>query len=64
MLIRLRVLLYYSKNESDIASRWVHRESNLMFTLSNNKGQRKNRFAFAFVQCNLKVQSKRAGHWT
>ena len=29
-------------NKSDIASRWAHRESNLMFTLSNDKDQTKN----------------------
>ena len=39
-----RVRLYWCDNESesDIASTWVHRESNLMFTLSSGKDQRKN----------------------
>ena len=39
----VRVHLYWPENESesDIASRWVHRESNLMFTLSSNQNQRK-----------------------
>ena len=32
----------------DIASRWGHKKSNLMFTLSSDKDQRK---IFAFVQC-------------
>ena len=32
---QVRVSLYYS--ESDIASRWVHRESNLIFTLSSDE---------------------------
>ena len=32
-------LLYW--DESDIASRWVQKESNLMFTLSSIKDQRK-----------------------
>ena len=37
----LGVNLYWSESErNDIASRWVHRESNLMFTLSRDKGQR------------------------
>ena len=36
-LVRSR--LYWC--ESDIVSRWVHRESNLMFTLNSNKNQRK-----------------------
>ena len=39
-------------SESDIVSRWIHRESNLMFSLSRDKDQRK-KFAFvlAFAQC-------------
>ena len=36
----LRVSLYCSESESNITSRWVHRESNLMFTLSSDKDQR------------------------
>ena len=48
----LRVCLYCSESESDIASRWVHRESNLMFTLSSNKDQRKKFvFPFTFAEC-------------
>ena len=47
-LVRVRLYWY----ESDIASRWVHRESNLMFTLSSDKDQRKKfAHAFAFAQC-------------
>ena len=34
-------LLYWDESESDIASRWVQKESNLMFTLSSIKDQRK-----------------------
>ena len=44
----LRVSLHWRESESDVASRWVHRQSNLMFTLSNDKDQRKN---FIFAQC-------------
>ena len=44
--------LYWSENESKIASILGHRESNLKFTLITNKDQRK-KFAFelAFAQC-------------
>ena len=42
--IHLKVNLYRSESATDIASRWVHRESNLMFTLISDKDQRKNRF--------------------
>ena len=38
----IRVRLYWSESESDIAYRWVHKESNLMFALSSDKDQRKN----------------------
>ena len=38
--------------ESDIASRWVHKKSNLMFTLSSDKDQSKKfAFVFALAQC-------------
>ena len=37
-----RARLYWCKGESNVASRLVHRESNLMFTLSSDKNQRKN----------------------
>ena len=38
--------------ESDFASRWVHKESNFMFTFSNDKEQRKKfDLTFPFVQC-------------
>ena len=33
----VNVPLYWSESESDVASRLVHRESNLMFTLSSDK---------------------------
>ena len=35
--------LYWHEIESDITSRWVDRESNLMSTLISDKDQRKNR---------------------
>ena len=39
-------------SESDITSRWVHRESNLMFILSSNKDHRKKfTTAFTFGPC-------------
>ena len=43
-----RVRLYWCESKTDIASRWIHRESNLMFTLSSDKDQSKK---FAFPQC-------------
>ena len=43
-LFTLMVHLYWCN--SDVASRWVHRESNLLFTLSSDKDQRKIRFRF------------------
>ena len=36
--------LYWAESESDIASRWLHGESNLMFKLSSEKDQRKIHF--------------------
>ena len=39
----LRIRLHWREIESDITSRWVVRESNLMFTLISDKDQRKNR---------------------
>ena len=48
----VRVYLRLCESEIDITSRLVHRKSNLMFTLSSNKGQRKKfAFALAFVRC-------------
>ena len=44
LLVRVRLYWRESESERDIASRWVHREFNLMFTLNNDKDQRKNRF--------------------
>ena len=45
----VRIRLYWG--ESDITSKWVHRKSNLLFTLSSDKDQRKKiAFAFAFSQ--------------
>ena len=39
-IIVITVCLYCneSERESDVASRWVHMESNCMFTLSSDKG--------------------------
>ena len=34
---RAIVHLYWSESESGIAFRWIHRESNLMFSLSSDK---------------------------
>ena len=36
----LRLRFYWYESESDITSRWVHRECNLMLTLSSDKDQR------------------------
>ena len=37
-------LLFWCKRESDIAYRWVHRESNLAFTFRSDKDERTNCF--------------------
>ena len=50
-----RVRLYWC--ESDIASRWFHKEYNLMFTLGSDKDQRNNRFRSLWI--NYKAQ----WHW-
>ena len=52
----VRVCLHLSESKSDITSRWVQREFNLMFRLGSDKDQRKNRFHvhFRFVSMNLK----------
>ena len=50
----IRVPLYWgeSESESDIAFKWTHRKSNLMFTWSSDKDQRKKiTFTFVFAQC-------------
>ena len=39
--------IYWRECKSDIASRLVHKESKLMFTLSGQNDQRKNRFSFS-----------------
>ena len=44
-----RVTLHWPESESDMASRWVHRESNLMFTLSSDKIKEKTRFRVQFL---------------
>ena len=40
--VRVRLCWCESESESDIASRWVQRETNLMFTLSSDKDRSKN----------------------
>ena len=42
--------IYWREYKSDIASRLVHKESKLMFTLSGQNDQRKKSF---FLQCKL-----------
>ena len=49
-----RVRLY--ERESDTTSRWVQRETNLMFILSSDKDQRK-KFAFVFAYCKLNLEN-------
>ena len=39
---RLKIHLYRCENESDNTSRWLHRESNWMFTFSSDKIKEKN----------------------
>ena len=56
LIKQLRVRLYWCESESDIVSRWVHKESNLMFTLNSDKNQRKEfAFGFAMVQYKLTI---------
>ena len=43
----LRVRLYWSKSD-DIASKRIHRESNLVFTLSSNKDEEKKSLSRSF----------------
>ena len=44
--------LYWRESESDIVSRWVHRESNLMFHIEQQqRSMEKVTFTFAFAQC-------------
>ena len=53
------VRLYWPESESkcDIASRWVHKKSNLMFTFNMDKDQSKNVvFPIAFAQCQLTLK--------
>ena len=35
----IRVRLYWDESEIDIASRWLHRESNLLITMGSEKDQ-------------------------
>ena len=37
----VRIRLYSDESEIYIASRWLHRESNLLFTMGSEKDQRK-----------------------
>ena len=46
----VNVRSYWRERERDMVSRWVHKESNLIFTLSSDKDQKKKIvFAFAFA---------------
>ena len=56
----IRVLLSCCESESDITSRWVNRESNLMSILSSDKDQRiEIAFTFAFAQRKLTLNRER-----
>ena len=58
-------VFYWRKSESDIAFRWVQRESNFMFTLCSNKDHgKKFAFTFAFAWCkwSLKFDNKEVRH--
>ena len=37
--------------KSKIVSRWIHRESTLIYAFAKDENQRKNRFWFSFDQC-------------
>ena len=55
----IRVHLYWRESESDIASKWAHRKSNLMFTWSSDKDQRKKiTFTFVVAQCKWTLKRK------
>ena len=45
--LHVGVHLHWRESKSDIASRWVHRKSNLMFALSSDEDQRKYSFSFS-----------------
>ena len=45
LLSNARLRVYCHESESDIASGWAHKESNLMFTVSSDKDQSE-KFAF------------------
>ena len=48
----LKLSWYWDESESNTPSKWVHRESNLIFTLSIDWDQEKKiRFAFALAHC-------------
>ena len=60
----VRILLCCRNSESDIVYIWVHRESNLMFTLSSDKHQRKrlSMRRFRSVWMSVKIRIYRAEH--
>ena len=58
----IRVRLHWSESESDIASRWVLWESNLMFTFSSDKDERK-QFALGFAQCKWPLRASMCEFW-
>ena len=65
----LQVCLYWRESESESVPRWVHRESNLMFTLNSDKIKgKKIAFQFTFAQCKwnskLLQTSDRFTYWT
>ena len=53
MFVGVRLDLRKSESESDVASRWVHRESNLMFMLNSDKDQRNHRFRLRFLSVSV-----------
>ena len=64
-VLRFRLYWIENKSESDIASRWVHSETNLMFTLSSEKWP-KEKFAFVFActQCKWTLRIYVYLYWT
>ena len=56
---RFRVRLYLGReSESDIATRWVHRESNLKFTFISDKAYRKIRFCVRLPSSQMNLYTK------
>ena len=56
---RFRVRLYLGReSESDIATRWIHRESNLKFTCISDKDYRKIRFCVRLPSSQMNFYTK------